>query len=273
MALKIRHGALTGTPRDGAGAYFSLDSSREGAVGLALISYGVKRGRKGEDGKVVQLWPAAGQHRVQALRVQMEGGLGNQLARFALSTRDFTKGGGYLRLKIGSRTWRRDAKRGDISWDGISRSLVFHNNSGPFADTLLRGDFVEIEVGMNGWVDRYDIPAGSVYGELRKVGTFQPVSTCDISLFGGWVGHDVPCAAGVTGGDGEWVRKVQAWSKKKGKGKGGRKYYDDSATLQGQTGGPYTAWLYGHPGRAYVSVSYPPASLGMSCRIVDIIVK
>ena len=80
MALKIRHGALTGTPRDGAGAYFTLDGSREGTVGLALISYGVKSGRKGEAGKVVQLWPAAGQHRVQALRVQMEGGLGNQLA-------------------------------------------------------------------------------------------------------------------------------------------------------------------------------------------------
>ena len=271
MALKIRLGALTGTPQDGAGAYFALDDTRKGLMGLALISYGVKSGERGKGGKVVQLWPAAGQHRVQALRVQVDSALGDQLSRFGLATRGFTCGGGFLRVKIGSRSWRRDARQDDISWDG--RRVVFHKNRGPLADTLLRGDYVEIEVGMNGWSESFDIPEEAVYEELQEVGTFQPVTTCDIELFGGWSEDGMACAAGVSGADGEWVRKVQAWSKKKKKGKGGRAYYDNSATLLGQSGGPFTVWLYGIPGRAYARVSYPAASLGLRCRVVDIIVK
>ena len=70
------------------------------------------------------------------------------LSRYALATREFSAGGGYLRLKVGSRIWRRDAVKEEIRFDAGSSSIVFLKNSGPFADSLLRGDFVSIEVGL-----------------------------------------------------------------------------------------------------------------------------
>lgn len=274
MALKIRHGALTGTPRDGAGAYFSLDGSREGMVGLALISYGVKSGRKGEGGKVVQLWPAAGQHRVTALRLALDSGLEGMLSRYALATRDFSAGGGYLRLKVGSRIWRRDAVKEEIRFDAGSSSIVFLKNSGPFADSLLRGDFVSIEVGMNGWTDTYGIPEGATFNELQNVGAFQPVSTCDVSLSTSWYGKDVPGAAYLMGADGGWIKQVQAWYKKGKKGgKGGMKFYDAADSVRGLSGGPFSVWLYGVSGTAKVSVTYPAAQMALNAKILEIIVQ
>lgn len=266
--MKIRLGALTGTPLDGAGVYFSLDGTRQGMVGLASVQFGVRSGPRGQGGKVVQLWPGAGQHRVAALRLSLSDALSDQLNRYRLATQDFSLGGGFLRLVKGSRVWRRDGVKADISWDPVSQSVVFHRNQGPFADTLMRGDFVELEVGMNGWTDVIGVSVS--LGELTLMRTFQPVSTCDVSVVGRWYGHAVPGAAGVMEGD-EWVTHVQAYSKKKRKG--GRKYYDSGATVKGMEGGPYTAWLYGEPGCAEVRVTYPAASLGMSAKILDIIVQ
>lgn len=268
--MKVRLGALTGTPLDGAGCYFSLGARRQEVVGLASVQYGVRSGPRGQGGKVVQLWPGAGQHRVAALRLGLSDALSDQLNRYRLATQDFSRGGGFLRLVKGSRVWRRDEVKADISWDPISQSVVFHRNSGPFADTLMRGDYVELEVGMNGWQDVMVI--GASLGELTCVRSFQPVSTCDVYIAGRWYKHDVPGAAGVKEVD-EWVGHVQAYSKKKSKGKGGRKYYDKDATLRGLSGGPYTAWLYGETGCAEVRVTYPAASLGLSAKILDIVVQ
>lgn len=267
--MKVRLGALTGELLDGAGCYFSLDGTREGVVGLASLHYGVSSGKKGAGGKVVQIWPAVGSRRVVELRLGLSRGLREQVDRFRLATRDFTCGGGYLRLRSGGRLWRRDAVKSDISWRPGSGSVVFHNNTGPFADTLLQGDFVELEVGMAGWTDTMKIER--TLGELTLRHTFQPVSTCDVYLAGRWFKRDVPGAAGVKEGD-AWVRMVQAYSKKKGK-KGGRKYYNQEASVRGLAGGPYTAWLYGEPGGGEIRVTYPAAALGLNAKILFIYVN
>lgn len=267
--MKVRHGTLTGTVQDGAGFYWAVDGSREGLVGLASVHLGVRSGKRGEGGKTVQIWPAEGQHRVTALRLELDSALADMLERYRLATQDFTQGGGYFRVTLGSRLWRRDADRTDVRWDAAASSVLFLNNSGPFADAVLPGDFVQLEAGMNGWTQRLR----SASGILEQVAEFAPVSTCDVYLAALWHESGRAGVAGIQDAEHNWVALAQAWSKKSGKGgKDGLKYYNDEKTLKGLTGGPYTAWLAGPRDSCKIDITYPAATVGMAARVLKIVI-
>ena len=267
--MKVRHGTLTGTVQDGAGFYWAVDGTRNGLKGLASVHLGVRSGPRGDGGKTVQIWPAQGQQRVTALRLELDAGLADMLERYRLATQDFTQGGGYFRVRLGSRLWRRDAGRTDVRWDAAASSVLFLYHSGPFADSVLPGDYVEIEAGMNGWTQRLR----GASEELEQVAEFAPVSTCDVYLAGLWHESGRAGAAGIQDAEYNWVAQAQAWSKKSGKGgKDGRKYYNDEKTLKGLTGGPYTAWLAGPRDCGVVDITYPAGSVGMAARVLKIVI-
>ena len=266
--MKVRHGTLTGTVQDGAGFYWAVDGSSEGLVGLAAVHLGVRSGKRGEGGKTVQIWPAEGQHRVTALRLELDSALADMLERYRLATQDFTQGGGYFRVKLGSRLWRRDADRTDVRWDAAASSVLFLNNSGPFADAVLPGDYVQLEAGMNGWTQRLRHSSE----ETVQVAEFAPVSTCDLYLGGFWKDGRAG-GAGIQDAEGNWVEQVQARRKKSGKGgKDGYKYYDSERTRQGLTGGPYTAWMLGPLDSCKIDITYPAATVGMAARVLKIVI-
>ena len=266
--MKVRHGTLTGTVQDGAGFYWAVDGSREGLVGLAAAHLGVRSGKRGEGGKTVQIWPAEGQQRVTGLQLQMDASLADLMDRYQQSTEDFSKGGGYFRVKLGSRMWRFDDDRADVKWDPVSGSVLFLNNSGPFADSVLPGDYVELEAGMNGWTQHIRHASD----ELEQVAEFAPVSTCDVYLGGFWKNGKAGLA-GIMDSKEKWVGKAAARSGSSGKGgKGGRKYYDDEETLKGLSGGPYTVWMKGPQDSCKVDITYPASTVGLTAKVLKIVI-
>lgn len=260
--MKVRHGTLTGTVKDGAGFYWAIDGTREGLVGLSSVHLGVSRG------KAVQIWPAAGQKRATALLLQLDAGLADLLDRYRMSTLDFSEGSGYLRVKLGERVWRYDVNRSDVKWDPVSSSVVFLNNSGPFADAVLPGDYVELEAGMNGWVQHFKHESE----EPERVADLAPVSTCDVYLGGFWK-NGTAGLAGVQDATEKWVGKARAGSKKSGKGgKGGRKHYNEEKTLKGLSGGPFSVWMAGAKDSSKVEITYPAGKVGITAKVLKIVI-
>lgn len=233
-------------------------------MGLQALYYGVR------DGKAVKIWPAEGKHRVKALRLDVSGELGALMSAYSVATRAFTEGNGYLRVRLGNREWRLDSGRADIAWDENGSQVVFQRGSGPWADRVLRGDFVSIECGMDGYSCMFQVGSTRL-SEMTQVGYCQAVSTMDIRAKGAWYGHEDAGAAGVRKSGDEWLVQRQAWSKKKNK-KGGRSYYTDEGWTRGVTGGPYPVYLYGYPGCAEVEVVYPPGMVSLNAKVLDVIV-
>ncbi len=273
--MKVRLGVLTGSPEgdDTSGVYFSLDGTREGVVGIRGIYYCLKGGEVGKDAKVIQIYPGAGKVRVTGVSLRMDAAVADVLRRFGLATRDFSMGGGYMKLTIGKRVWHRNEHKSDIRWSAASNELFFLNNTGPFADSLLRGDYVQLEVGMAAWQDTYEPAAGKRLESLTRVGSFAPVTTCDVYVGANWSGG-FACAAGVMNSDGEWFMKAQAYtaSKKKKKKKSSRNVGQES-TKRAVSGGPFSVHLMGDAGYSKVTVTYPAGMQGVTAQILDIYVQ
>lgn len=287
--MKVRLGVLTGSPagNEGSGAYFAFDDTREGVKGLRGIYYCTAGGEVGRDARLVRIYPGEGQCRVTGLRLRMDEGTADMVRRFGLATEDFTRPGSFLRLTVGKRVWLRNATRLDVVWQAASRELLFQDNKGPLADSLLRGDYVQIEVGMAAREDVYTTGDGEDFvverpwsdDEYPQVltqfgGAFAPVTTCDVYVGADWNDDGFACAAGVMNEDGSWLAHAQAYTlSTKKKKKSSSRNVGQEVELRGVTGGPFTVWLMGDRKHAKVTVSFPAGSLGVTAQILDIYVQ
>lgn len=266
--MKIRLGTLTGTPsgKEGAGVYWALDGGRN-AVGLDAIYYAIK------DDKAIKIWPDEGTHRVTALRLAVSDEMSDLLDRYARSTADFRSNGAMLRLTIGTRVFTRSEVKMEIEWDGVSKSILFLNNCGPLAETVLRGDYVKLEASMNEWTQTFEPMESQPYTEeLTRVATITPVTDCEVYAGAQWHG-DFCCAAGLQQEDGTWVLKVQGQvSSGRSKKKGGSSRYGQQKTLKGLSG-YFSVWLLGYRNDARVTVSYPAAQASLNPRVLEVLVK
>ena len=272
--MKVRLGVLSGTPGsgagvDGAGAYFSLDGTREGVVGLHSIHYCVKGGETEKTAKTVQIWPGEGLYRITSIRLQLPDNLAENISRMGRATQNFAVKS-HLRLHIGNRLWRLDSSRADIRWDANTHTIFFLNNTGPFADVILRGDYVTLEAAMEARTSCYEPPAGKPYSSLTKVATFQPYTTCNIYVGADWNGNE-QCAAGVMKMDGQWLVKAQGvTASSAGKKGGSSQNIGQEEACKGVAGGPYTIWLLGYKGHAQVRVTMPAGSCSVTAKVLEI---
>lgn len=263
---------MTGSPGEGggvnsAGVYFSANGSREGVVGLAGIYYGVK------GGKPVKIWPGEGLYRITALVLNLSGQLSTLLHQYAVSTNDFKAGNGSLKVSINGRVWTRNNRRSDIRWDSNANTLYFENNSGPFADFLKRGDYLNIEVRMEAWGKTLVLTEDST-SEFVKVSDFNPVTTCDIYIGADWKG-DIANAAAICKQDGTIAAKAEAqMASSKKKKKGGSKKYGQEKTVQGISYPGYIVLRGVADSKVLQSrISYPAASQSITARVMEIHVK
>lgn len=263
---------MTGSPGesggvDGAGVYFSLSSGRDGLQGLNAIYYGVK------DGKAVKIWPGEGMYRITALVLNLADNLSSLLHQYAVSTNDFKVGNGSLKVSINGRTWTRNQKRSDIRWDSNANTLYFENNSGPFADFLKRGDYLNIDARMEAWGKTLVLTEDST-SEFVKVSDFNPVTTCDIYIGADWKG-DIANAAAICKQDGTIAAKAEAqMASSKKKKKGGSKKYGQEKTVQGISYPGYIVLRGVADSKVLQSrISYPAACQSITARVMEIQVK
>ena len=263
---------MTGSPGegsgvDGAGVYFNLGGGREGIVGLAGIYYGLK------DGKAVKIWPGEGLYRITALELNLSDELSSLLNKYASSTQDFKGANGCLRMRCNGRVWTRNRNRSDIRWYSNANTLYFENNSGPFADFLKRGDYINLEVSMESWVSRLTLSKDSTE-EFVRMSSFNPVTTCDIYIGADWKG-DIANAAIICQQDGTITGKAEAqMSSSKKKKKGGKKKYGQEKTVKGISYAGYVALRGVADDTVLLStITYPGASQELSARVTNIHVK
>ncbi len=268
--MKVRLGALTGTvpDLDGDGIYWA-DRSGE-AHGVDAIYYGVK------DGVALKLWPGEGAHRIVSLRLALSGVLAERLAVFAESTDNFGRAGASLALTTAKgRQWLRAVHRKDIAFDAESATLSFLNNTGPLAETILRGDYVTLAARAGRETLSFAPSDDEPLGELCCVGSFMPVTDCSVYAVAGWHKNAEQGAAGVMRPDGSWLANVQGLlSTKKSKKSGTHvSRYPEERLLNGVTGGPFRVFLKGHAGAAAVKVTLPENLMECTARVVEVRVK
>lgn len=267
--MKIRLGALTGTMADVAGDGIYWADDVRGVCGVQAIYYGVK------DGVAVKLWPGEGAYRIVSLRLHMSDSMAALLTTYAAATNDFRSAGARMTMTAGKRSWMRNPTRTDIAWDAASMTLTFLNNTGPLADTILRGDYLTMAAMMGSWTQVFEVPKDRpISGGLECVGSFKPVTDCTVYAGADWYMNAEQGAAGVQHPNGAWLLQVQAQEASgKSKKSGGVTRFGQEATRAGVTGGPYSVWLMGRHAFAGVKVTYPENRMTCSARVVEVTVK
>lgn len=201
--MKFRQGALTGSlnPDAGGGIYFTRE---DGAPVAALAMYYAVN-----EGKAVKVWPGEGFGRIVALDLKDSIPAYEQ---YKLASQDFTKGGGVFKVKVGNTWYERSANKRQIEYDIVSRQLVFLDNLGPLADTVVRGQALQFSLEMAGWTQTFTPPKNEVYESQTWVGTFAAISTVDIYMGADWTG-DTCGAACVEFFPDDHYGEAAAWAK------------------------------------------------------------
>lgn len=260
--MKIRLGQLTGTPtsdgENSAGCYFALSDDRNELVGLRGIYY-----------EGIKIWPDEGFYRISSIRLTLTTELSNLILKYQLSTNDFTGGNGQLILTVGSRTFSRSSIKAEIRWDADTQTLFFLNNNGPFADVILRGDYINLSVSMARWSDTI-IKDDATTG-WDTVLFFQPVTTCSIYIGATWDSTlKIAGAAAVYNESGSLVGSVQAYideSKKFLSTK--EQYVGEETALSSVTYSGHIS-LYGEAETSKAIITYPANAASFTARVVEV---
>ena len=264
--MKFRLGSITGTPvasagSEAAGVYFALSADRDDLVGLNAIYY-----------SKIKIWPGEGLHRILSLKLAISAENANLLHKYAGATNDFRSGDAYLKVKIGNRTYTRSASKGDIQWDSNANTLLFLRNQGPWADAVLRGDYITLEFAMQGYTDT--IQPQEMLEELVCVKEYaEPVTTCNVYLGAQWHG-DTPGAAAVADLSGSILFSVEGTVATSGSKKGGgsSSHIGQETTRNGITY-PFSVWMKGYGDSRKATITYPAASGSVTCQVLDITIQ
>lgn len=261
--MKVRHGTLTGSLSSDTGVYLTGDNSAP--IGARGVYLGLEDGEK--EGRVIRLWPADNTMRVSSL--VLTGGDYRWLEGFSTTIRTGSSSLYFVRLKIGNRVWRRDETRKDIEFG--AGGIRFLRNCGPFADSVFKGQRVELELGYQTFhasthndVDRDD------WQELRH--TIRPAGTCDIVLQAGWGSNGGQGGIGIKDANGNWVKMVEG-GRVNNKGKGGIQHFVNEEQLLGVSGGPWTVWVRGPRDASAYDVKLYATSAAMNVEISRINVE
>lgn len=264
--MKFRLGSITGTPvasagSEAAGVYFALSEERDDLVGLQAIYY-----------RKIKIWPGEGMHRILSLRLRISPENSDLIRRYAASTNDFMSGDAYLKVQIGNRTYSRSASKEDIQWDSNANTLLFLNNKGPWADAVLRGDYISLEFAMQGYTET--IQPQETFSDLTCVKPYvEPVTTCSVYLGAQWHG-DTPGAAAIANSQGKIIYSVEATisTSTSKKGGGSTSYIGQQMNFYGISY-PFSIWMLGYGDSRMAKITYPSASGGVTCQVLDINVQ
>ncbi len=261
--MKFRLGAITGTPVAGEGAesagiYFARTESRDDLTQLRAVYY-----------KGVKIWPGEGMYRITALKLQIDDENAKLLQKYAGASNDFMSGEAYLKVQIGKRTYSRTATQAQIQWDSGSKTLLFLNNNGPFADAVTRGEYLTLEFGMQGYQEVWQ-PNGNLTSLTCVKPYAEPVTTCTIYLGAQWHNRDAGAAA-ICDLEGNIKGAAEAYyyTGKKKKGGGGSRYVGQEKTYRGISY-PFSIWLKGYSDARKAVITYPAASGSVECMVTDI---